>query len=96
MDHSPVGYTCPTIDRIIDKMKSALNGAKYYIDHPINDELTYDMDSVLWYLNDAIDEIEEVRSDNAKLRDWGNELYDKVEELQSEISYLESQLNDCS
>lgn len=61
-DNAPVGHTCPTIDKAISFIKDAVN----YLDE---EHLTYGEGLLL----KAIDYIEEVRSANATLRDWGNE-----------------------
>lgn len=37
----------------------------------------------------AIEVLEEVRTANSELRDWGNRLYTKVKELEDEIEKLE-------
>lgn len=95
MDNSPVGYTCPIIDDLIGKLQNTITQAKYYIDKPINDELTDDMDTVIWYINDVIDGFEGIRSANSKLREWGNELYNETESLKEKISELEHELSNC-
>lgn len=51
---------------------------------------------------DAIDYMEEIRSMNAKLREWGNEMYverneidDEKDKLEDKCRRLESDLDDC-
>ena len=41
-------------------------------------------------VNSAIQALEKVRSANDELRSWGNELYAKIEELESEIVRLDA------
>ena len=99
-DNAPIGNTCPAIDKIIDKMEEAKNDAKWCMDNPdenSDDELT----NIIWNLDYAISDMEQIRSDNSTLRDWGNEIYNEKDELERErddlllrIEELESELEE--
>ena len=95
MDYAPIGNTCPTIDRLIDKLESALIQCKYYVDNPINDDLTYDMGTAVSYIEEVIEGFEDIRSDNSELREWGNNLYNQLEVLEERVSDLENELSNC-
>ena len=46
------------------------------------------------YLDQAIKEIEEARSINSSLREWGHYWKDKFEEMESELDKIVEQKND--
>lgn len=73
VDHSPVGHTCPSIDTIISYL----------------DRLPQDFDSISHReVKDMIYILEELRSQNSTLRDWGNEQYTLREDLEGEVDEL--------
>lgn len=82
-DNAPIGHTCPIIDNVIGKMESAKNEADYISKHPEEDS-SEEANTILGELVDAIKEIEDVRSANSELRDWGNEEYNRAEEAEGE------------
>ena len=45
-------------------------------------------------IDEIIKLVEKVRSDNGDLRDWGNDLCEKIEELESTIEKLEIEIED--
>lgn len=45
--------------------------------------------------SNALDRMEEIRSANGALRDWGNEEYKRAEELESELDNVKSELEDA-
>lgn len=59
-----------------------------------------DVKSVLFYLNDgetpdikdALDLLEKIRDANSKLREWGNEQYNRAEDLEKEYEHKKGQL----
>lgn len=74
----PVGYTCPKIDQCITAIESVING-----------------DGGWAQLGDLIGRhgtLEEIRSANDALRDWGAEQEDRVKELEANVSGLESEV----
>lgn len=86
-DNAPIGHTCPIIDNVIGKMELAKNEAEYICKHPKEDS-SEEADSILYELIEAIREIEDVRSANSELRDWGNDEYDRAEENEKENDQL--------
>ena len=102
----PVKNTCPDIDRILATIKSIFNEMESCSDEDDKETL---LESISNWKTDLYsigvgksNELEDLRSANAALRDWGNEMYndaesleierdrleDKIEELNSEISSL--------
>ncbi len=98
--HAPVGNTCPDIDRVIDAIKESQKSISAIIGH-IGELQSFDgyttrqewlletmadesstIDNELWRLED---ELEELRSANSALRDWGEELVSECEELEKEL-----------
>jgi len=78
MQHNrePVGDTCPTIDGIIANLKSAIS-----IIEDIESETGQD---AIDEIENAISDIESVRSDNSDLRAWGvseAEAIDKIYDI---------------
>jgi|GEM_PF-2338118 len=82
-DKAPISNTCPTINSIISKMESALNDAKYILNHPEEDS-TDEAKLIIEELTDAISGMEDIRTDNHTLREWGNEEYDRADYAEDE------------
>jgi chromosome segregation ATPase len=77
---APVGQTCPDINRTIKRLET------------IRDHMN---DMVNWIgheLKEIEDSLEELRSNNSDLRDWGYENESRVKELEDEVYELESKL----
>ena len=68
----PVKYTCPDIDRVLSKIEDAKT-------------ILVDAISILKGLDR---ELENLRSDNDALRDWGAYEANRVDELEEELRYL--------
>lgn len=83
-DHAPISNTCPTIDSIISKLYSAKDEAEYIKKHPEEGNTTEAI-SIIGLLSDAISEMENIRSDNMDLRQWGNDEYERAYNLESEV-----------
>lgn len=76
MSSCPVGYTCPTIDDTISCIRNAVNILERYTDDM--HELGVDYDDVSGVIQDLKylyekrgSNLEEIRSANAALREWG-------------------------
>ncbi len=82
-DNAPIKHTCPTIDNIIGKMESARGEAEYISKHPEEDS-TDEARTIIDELCDAISDMENIRSDNSELRDWGNEEYERADYAEGE------------
>lgn len=87
---SGVAFTCPTIDSMIKSIKVAIKNAEYGIQ---NEDLTSFTD-VISELEGLEDQLEDIRNANSLLRDWGEEQYNKVNNLESTIGTLEMEINE--
>lgn len=94
----PVGYTCNNIDNCIRSLKGAKDTINYLekliskIDGQSCDECNVEdlcvqakhQLSQLLHEIDILDELEELRSDNSSLRDWGYGLVKEIETLENQ------------
>lgn len=90
-DREPIKNTCPDINRYIRSIKGTII--------PIRDLRNYEYDDLLkaseqmlYELENCIDYLEELREANHKLRIWGNEEAERVDDLEKELSKLEKEL----
>lgn len=65
------------IDKVISFIKDLGNSIE---DFPSSDVRHY------------VDVMEEIRSANSTLRDWGNEMFTRVQELEDDLDYSERQI----
>lgn len=72
----PVGNTCPEIN----ELQRLLNDAAKSLEGIANT------------LDSVADGLETLRSANAKLREWGSDAWDLVDELEARIKELEEKL----
>lgn len=93
----PVGNTCPDIDKLIKRYDSIMKIIKGY--NQIEDvdtlkDIISDVENELYNFDSVL---EDLRSANSALRDWGNDCisaYDEMEsEKDNEITYLLKQLD---
>lgn len=95
----PIKNTCPTIDKCIEDIKRAIEksvDASYSRD---TDTMESWIEDTVWLLGEIMDVLEELRNNNATLREWGcseahyvDELEEKIEKLENEIEKLENEL----
>jgi predicted nucleic acid-binding Zn-ribbon protein len=88
---APIRHTCPDIDKVISNINEAIKLLsaipkmedieliKQYADYA-NDEL-YRLDDIL----------EDLRSSNDALRNWGHDLEKQIEELENAVYELQNQ-----
>ena len=101
----PVRHTCPDIDAVIREVKSSLQTAKAIKDKVANTDeqkMSPDMwvtfkesiedeaDEIENYLASVEGQLEDLRTANEKLREWGLDLYNEVEELEDKVGTLET------
>jgi predicted nucleic acid-binding Zn-ribbon protein len=88
---APVRNTCPDIDSVIKSIREAMTMVKDADDLTISQ--ISDAFSAVYYLLDGLeDQLEDLRSDNSSLRNWGLELEERVEELENEMWELKSEV----
>jgi uncharacterized protein YukE len=100
---APVPYTCPTIDGVIKTLKDAesdIDNLLYFSETTTPADFKNGIKEAISNLNSLWNgrytDLEEIRSANEKLREWGSDLESKVEELESTIADLEYQLKNQS
>lgn len=95
-DNAPIGNTCPKIDSVI----SFINGIKWDLEDEDEEILSRESKEI-------IEVLEEIRTANSTLREWGNqefqdkeylekerdEMEGKIQELEKEIKSLEDDLS---
>ena len=84
-DNAPVGNTCPKIDNVIAIID---NLSEYDIN--IDDEFSNMEKDV----KEAISIMENIRSDNSELREWGNELFREKVDLENNVYQLEKRISE--
>ena len=86
---APVRNTCPDIDSVIKSIREAMTMVQDADDLTLNQ--ISDAFSAVYYLLDGLEnQLEDLRSDNSSLRNWGLELEERVEELENELWELKS------
>lgn len=79
-DNAPIGNTCPIIDDVVN-----------YIEN-FREEFSNEDNDIDFHF--ALGVMEDIRSANLELRNWGNDLYQELEELKKERDNLIDELND--
>jgi ElaB/YqjD/DUF883 family membrane-anchored ribosome-binding protein len=80
-DNAPIKHTCPIIDSIIAEMESAKGEAEYILKNK-NEDSEIEARAIIVALESAIGIIEDVRTANSTLREWGNDEYERAEEAE--------------
>lgn len=78
---APVGYTCPDINKLIKAIKSAQKTACR--GEELENESTKLFTDILDHLYGLEDELEQLRKDNAALREWGYSLERELESIET-------------
>ena len=77
-DNAPVGNTCPTIDEVIA-----------FIDSIVPDENLERQE-----IEHIKNLIEDIRSANSQLREWGNDNHERAETLEEELKSIDKRVID--
>lgn len=88
--HAPVQHTCPDIDKYIKRIRWALCRD---LNRLSETDLLSVAESMNSELEDCIGYLEELRSSNGELRDWGHELVSDLESQDKEIDRLTNELS---
>lgn len=78
-DNAPIGHTCPKIDSVISQIHSL------YMSSEDMSRSEYDHFEKL---------MEEIRTANSTLREWGNEQYQIAEEFEKNLDYEKNKVSD--
>lgn len=98
----PIGQTCPQINRALKSIKQSFDNIEYYNNRI--ERYSEDQDAVANAENIKseasslhsfiIDQLEDLRVSNDKLRSWGQDLYSKATEYEIDISKLEDRISE--
>lgn len=81
----PIRHTCPDIDFIVEKAKE-IQGI---CESPDEDDHEYNYRHISDLTSDIISQIEDLRSSNSTLREWGNDINDELERVEKERDDLQ-------
>lgn len=93
---APVRHTCPDIDKVINGIQQAINNADKGKDicEKKSDEWLY-FEEIIDSLYRMTDILEELRTSNGSLRDWGHELEKEVSEAQNNEANIQHELENA-
>lgn len=81
----PIRHTCPDIDVIVEQAKEIKSICK----SPDDSEHEFNYRCISDLASDIISQIEDLRSSNSTLRDWGNDINDELERVEKERDDLQ-------
>lgn len=81
-DYAPIRNTCPTIDKIIGCLDEIGGEAGYIKDN--HEDFNSEVEYINRLINKSKDLLEDVRSANSTLRDWGNEEHERANRAEEE------------
>lgn len=88
----PIGYTCPTIDGVIEVLQESVNTLGTIIDDlspVVQEKYTDALSLVLSNLEDLYGHrkslLEQIREQNACLREWGEQMEEERDEYYEEL-----------
>ena len=84
LPNEPVKQTCPDINRLQKTIKEIQNNFESFKEDDDIQDLLDNMKDASWDLRDIYGTLEELRSANSALRDWGHELTSLAERMESE------------
>lgn len=94
----PVGHTCPDIDSTISTITAIVREMNSFNEDSDKGEL---LSSISNWASDLASigigsrcMLEDLRNSNSALREWGHDMYNKAENLESERDEIESKYND--
>jgi predicted nuclease with TOPRIM domain len=87
---APIKNTCPDIDKLLKRIKNLRGDLKQIPEEEADIRWLFDnIDSELYTI---AGEMEDLRSSNETLREWGKEMEEEAESLQVQLSELEEKL----
>ena len=92
MNREPTGNTCGDIDAIIRTMNKVLELSDYVPDDP--DDFAVQMNDINDEISGGESSLEDLRTANSKLREWGNDEAKEVDRLEEEIIDLKNEIMD--
>ena len=93
----PVGYTCPTIDGVIETLQQSVDSLGNIIDDlspVVQEKYTEALANVLSNLEDLYghrrSSLEQIREANACLREWGEKMEEERDEYIEELRNVDT------
>jgi hypothetical protein len=100
-DNAPIGNTCPDIDAVIEVLAGVadrINAIADQIDCLVLTDLVEDLQRQSENAQQLFDgrrsPLEELRSANESLRNWGNAEFQRAEDAESEVKSLRADLRE--
>lgn len=100
-DNAPVGITCPDIDAAIEVLAATadrIDEIAGKLDCPTLAELVDDLNTQAANLRELFEgrrsALEELRSANDQLRNWGNSQNERADDAEAECKQLEQQVSE--
>lgn len=98
LPNEPVKNTCPDINNLQKTIKDIINDFESFKETDDTSDFLDSMGNASWELKSVYDTLEELRSANSALRDWGHELTSLAEQMESEkdseIEELQNEISD--
>lgn len=89
---APVGNTCPDINKAQRSLQSTIKDAEYAIKrYELSSDTVSIVEAAVDKMSMAIDVLEEMRSANSKLRDWGDQMEQELEDARTELQELRAE-----
>lgn len=83
----PVRNTCPIIDKLIKQINSIERELKYLKSFELEENISSSIDEIEGNIYDFEYDLEQLRSANSSLRDWGNDCVLEFDKMVSEKDY---------
>lgn len=97
-DNAPIGNTCPDIDGVIEVLAGVADRldllAGHIEDSITADDMTTQAANLRQLFQGRRSALEELRSANESLRNWGNAEYQRAEDAESEVKSLRAEVRE--
>jgi len=83
MNNCPVRNTCPSINNAVDYLKDALTDLNDALKCEDREDMIFEIESAISRIENI--DMEDLRSENAKLREWGENLLSELDEADTKM-----------
>lgn len=98
MNRAPVGYTCPDINAVIEQLAGVADQLDALASHLEDDAITTDLNDNAQTLRALFtgrwSPLEELRTDNERLRTFGEKESERAEEAEAEARRLQERIDE--